>query len=132
MVDSCSSLWLKELGEVWISLLDLTHAPSIASLLLPLRLAVTLVCKSSLASFCLFDILKVTVAIKCENTEHKSKVPITSVVESVWLVPVWEFAHVLMSHWCLITWLEVTRDPIPRTISLTFPELTRPRSLGCC
>ena len=108
MVSRCSWFGFEELSEVWITLFDLSHAPLILSILLDFGLAVALVNESTLAALSLLDVSKVAVAIESKDTQEQHEVAVSIVVEHVWLVPVWELAHILMGEWGLIAWLEVT------------------------
>ena len=111
MVKCSPSFWLKELGEIWISFLNLPNAPAVLILFLSLSLEVTSVNKASPSSFSLLDICKITVSEEGETSQEEKQVPISIVVIHVWLVPVWELASILMGNWGLITRLEISRDP---------------------
>ena len=111
MVKSSPSFWLQELGEIWISFLNLPNAPAVLILFLSLSLEVTSVNKASLSSFSLLDICEITVSEEGETSQEEKQVPISIVVIHVWLVPVWELASILMGNWGLITRLEISRDP---------------------
>ena len=111
MVDSSTFLWLEELSEVGITLLELTNAICILKLLLHLSLTVALVDKPSPPTLGLLDIGQVAVAEEGEHTKETNQVSIAIVVHPVGLVPVWKHALVLVRDWGFITWLEVTGDP---------------------
>ena len=110
VVVHCSScLWFEELGDRIISLFNLSSAPCILWLFLHLSLTVWLIYESLLSTLGLFDIVHVTVSIDSEHAKDKQHISITFVVERVWLVPGWEFAHIPVGDWCLVTWLKITR-----------------------
>ena len=114
VVRNGSLLLNEEFSPVWILLLQSVFGPFELEILSKVLYATVTsqkwVLLSGFASLLLFDISHVGPSEHTNATDNKDEPSFRLVVETIWLIPVWEFSDILVSVWCFIAWLHITRN----------------------
>ena len=110
---NCGSFLLdQELRKIWVLLIEPILNPLVLEVMCPVLKSFSLewVDLSRLSALGLLNVSHVGPSENHEASKNECEPSLSLVVESVWLVPVWELPNVLVSVWSLVSWLLVSWD----------------------
>ena len=98
MVSDIPCLWLQELGDTFVSSLNSVKEMSVLCFLVKCLSIVMIIFLKSFSTFHCLDLLLISIPIQENYEEVGRNPPMSIIIEAVWLVVVWEYAHVLVSQ----------------------------------